>query len=102
MLFSTLQYTIEFQKRGLSHAHILLFLHSEEKNTTTLEIDNIISAETPNCRTYPVGYATVSQFMLHGPCGKVNIKASCMPKNFAQNTFQKHFVAVLQLTKMVS
>ena len=37
--------TIEFQDRGLPHAHILLWVERKDKNMTTGEIDNIISGE---------------------------------------------------------
>ncbi|XP_070004772.1 uncharacterized protein [Nicotiana sylvestris] len=39
-------YTVEFQKRGLSHAHILLFLLNKYPNVG--DIDGIISAELPD------------------------------------------------------
>ena len=41
-------YTIEFQKRGLPHIHLLLFLHSDNKYPSSDEIGQIISAEIPS------------------------------------------------------
>ncbi|XP_042059505.1 uncharacterized protein LOC121804017 [Salvia splendens] len=41
-------YTVEFQKRGLPHAHILLFLSNEDKQPKPQRIDEIISAELPD------------------------------------------------------
>ena len=41
-------YTIEFQKRGLPHAHILLWLDGENRLHNGSNIDKIISAELPN------------------------------------------------------
>ncbi|KAM3376007.1 hypothetical protein P3S68_014721 [Capsicum galapagoense] len=41
-------YIIEFQKRGLPHAHIFLFLHEHNKYPTAVDIDKIITAEIPD------------------------------------------------------
>nr|GFA01372.1 PIF1 DNA helicase/replication protein A1-like protein [Tanacetum cinerariifolium] len=41
-------YTSGFQKRGLLHCHILLWLETEDKITTTAKIDKYISSEIPN------------------------------------------------------
>ncbi|CAH1428732.1 unnamed protein product [Lactuca virosa] len=41
-------YTVEFQKRGLPHVHICLFIHSDYKLPTVEHIDWVISAEIPN------------------------------------------------------
>ena len=35
-------YVIEFQKRGLPHAHILLFFHPEDRPRTTDDVDKHI------------------------------------------------------------
>ncbi|XP_074306350.1 uncharacterized protein LOC141641592 [Silene latifolia] len=45
------------QKRGLPHAHILLFLHREDKFPEAADIDKIISAEIPNPVENPVLHA---------------------------------------------
>ncbi|GJR09502.1 ATP-dependent DNA helicase PIF1 [Tanacetum coccineum] len=63
-------YVIEFQKRGLPHAHILLWLEDHYKCRTPEEIDDIISAELPSPTDDPTGYKAVTDYMLHGPCGK--------------------------------
>lgn len=41
-------FTIEFQKRGLPHAHILITLHPDNKLMTPEAIDKYISAEIPS------------------------------------------------------
>ncbi|GKC27308.1 helicase [Tanacetum coccineum] len=49
-------YVIEFQKRGLPHAHILLWLEEHSKCKTPSEIDYIISVELPSPTDDLVGY----------------------------------------------
>ncbi|KAI9084741.1 hypothetical protein K1719_033147 [Acacia pycnantha] len=41
-------YTVEFQKRGLSHAHIILWLSESDKIRSSFEVDQVISAEIPD------------------------------------------------------
>ncbi|XP_077223478.1 uncharacterized protein LOC143857091 [Tasmannia lanceolata] len=50
---------IEFQKRGLAHAHILLWLHQSDKYPTPYDIDKIISAEIPDVKNDVAAYAVV-------------------------------------------
>ena len=69
--FLTVLYTIEFQKRGLPHAHILLWF-KEDPKVTTEAIDSFISAEIPDPIEDLLGYSLVSQFMMHDPCGVMN------------------------------
>ena len=82
-------YTIEFQKRGLPHAHILLIVDPSDKPLTTEEIDNVVSAEIPDPVRYPLAHQTVVNRMIHGPCGVINPEAVCMD---AQKSTQKTFV----------
>ncbi|XP_076951280.1 uncharacterized protein LOC143624552 [Bidens hawaiensis] len=95
-LFGKLQadnvvYTIEFQKRGLPHAHICLFLHSEHKIHNPENIDKFISAEIPYPNEDPELYSLVSDHMMHGPCGVANPKCSCMVDNSCSKKFPKKF-----------
>ena len=39
--------TVEFQKRGLSHLHLLVFMSPEDKILSTDLLDRVISAEIP-------------------------------------------------------
>ncbi|KAK9725314.1 hypothetical protein RND81_05G136000 [Saponaria officinalis] len=83
-------YTIEFQKRGLPRAHILLFLHPDHKCKTAADIDNIISAEIPDPDDHEA-YNAVKQFMIHGPCGNANKKATCMSEGKCTKHYPKRF-----------
>src|SRR5215471_11463875 len=53
-------YVIEFQKRGLPHAHILLILASKDKLRSVEEYDFIVSAEIPDLTLHPLAYETVA------------------------------------------
>ncbi|KAL5122957.1 ATP-dependent DNA helicase PIF1 [Glycine soja] len=87
-------YTIEWQKRGLSHAHTLIFLHPSNKYPNPKDIDNIISAEIPNKDTHPELYQIVSNHMMHGPCGLANRRAPCMANGKCFKFFPKKFQPV--------
>nr|XP_016476652.1 PREDICTED: uncharacterized protein LOC107798197 [Nicotiana tabacum] len=63
-------YTVEFQKRGLPHAHFLIILTNEYKLLTPAAYNNIISAEIPDENAEPDLHSLVLKHMMHGPCGK--------------------------------
>ena len=48
-------WTIEYQKRGLPHMHLLLFLHPEDRFLTPEHIEEIICAELPTPLQNPTG-----------------------------------------------
>ena len=83
--------TVEYQKRGLPHAHILLFLHHDDKHPTAAEIDRIISVEIPYLNEEPLVYEAVKQYMVHGPCGSINSRAGCMIEKKCTKHFPKKF-----------
>ncbi|XP_020962284.1 uncharacterized protein LOC107606362 isoform X4 [Arachis ipaensis] len=85
-------YTIEFQKRGLPHAHILLFLHKDDKYPTAEDIDKIISAEIPDKELDPEYYEAVEKHMMHGPCGMARKDSPCMENGKCIRRFPKRFV----------
>ncbi|XP_028767101.1 uncharacterized protein LOC114724813 [Neltuma alba] len=93
-IFGTIRaevYTIEFQKRGLPHAHILLFLDENDKIKDPKAIDRIISAEIPDKHSSSILYDLVQKYMIHGPCGIVNPKSPCMKDNKCSKYFPKKF-----------
>jgi hypothetical protein len=78
-------HVIEFQKRGLPHAHIILWLHKNDKLNTPEKIDAFISAEVPDPIYEPELHELVTEFMVHGPCGEKNPDLRCMRFNKAIN-----------------
>ncbi|GJU76542.1 ATP-dependent DNA helicase PIF1 [Tanacetum coccineum] len=85
-------YVIEFQKQGLPHAHILLWLEERFKYTTPDEINDIIIAKIPSPTEDPDGYKVVSEFMLHGPCGKDAKYAPCTTEGKCSKHYPKVFL----------
>ncbi|XP_075194167.1 uncharacterized protein LOC142294949 [Anomaloglossus baeobatrachus] len=83
-------HVIEFQKRGLPHAHILLILDTNSKIHTEEDIDNIVWAEIPNQQQYPELYDIVVSHMVHGPCGVLNPASPCMQNGKCTKKFPKH------------
>lgn len=84
-------YTVEFQKRGLPHAHILIWLNEENKLKTGNDIDKIISAELPDPALYPSLSTAVSNYMMHGPCGLANKSSPCMKNGRCEKFYPKDF-----------
>jgi len=68
-------YTVEWQKRGLPHTHILLWLQQKLRST---DIDAVISAEFPDPDQDPVLFEVIKKHMVHGPCGDLNRNSKCM------------------------
>ncbi len=71
-------WVIEFQKKGLPHAHILLILDEASKLRTTEDYDLMVSAEILDLIRHPEAYETVTSCMVHGPCGPDFLNAQCM------------------------
>ena len=70
-------YVIEFQKRGLPHAHILIILDQKDKPRNTSDYDDIVSAELPDKSDESL-YECIVKHNIHGPCGEHNINSPCM------------------------
>ena len=82
-------YTIEFQKRGLPHAHLILFLADADKPQTTQDVDRLVSAEIPDPQVQPEFHDTVKRHMMHGPCGDLDADCVCMENGECKKHFPK-------------
>ncbi|XP_071582444.1 uncharacterized protein [Temnothorax nylanderi] len=68
-------YSVEWQKRGLPHIHILLWL---EQRIFPDMIDKVICAEIPDPVQDSLLHNIVKANMIHGPCGGLNRNSPCM------------------------
>lgn len=79
-------YSVEWQKRGLPHAHILIWLVDKVRPE---EIDKIISAEIPDPNVDQELFDIVTTNMIHGPCGTLNMMSPCMDNGKCTKRFPK-------------
>lgn len=89
-------YSIEWQKRGLPHAHILIWLKEKIRST---DIDKIISAEIPNRVEDPILFEVVTKNMIHGPCGSINNRSPCMVDGRCSKKFPRSLLQETQTGK---
>jgi hypothetical protein len=78
-------YTVKYQKRGLLHAHIIIFLAGGHAFSEPETIDNLIRAELPDRALDPNRSLTeiVKQVMVYNLCGPLKPRAICMKKAYA-------------------
>lgn len=91
LCYNTVVYTIEFQKRGLPHAHILLWFEGFRGEATAADIDQYISAELPDRDTDREGFELVKRHMIHGLCGKRRPQSPCMEKGECTKKYPKAY-----------
>jgi hypothetical protein len=95
-------WVIEFQKRGLPHAHMLVILADDDRISCSAEVDNIICAQLPpDPNTFLEGSkekaqaarleSIVMQNMIHGPCGALNPSSPCMVDGKCSKIYPKTF-----------
>ncbi|POW04311.1 hypothetical protein PSTT_10476 [Puccinia striiformis] len=82
-------YTIEFQKRGLPHAHFVVFLKPGSVPRTPEAIDCLVTAEIPDPEREPRLHKIVKRCMLHGPC---NPNSMCWKNGSCGKNFPKEFL----------
>ncbi|KAJ0495305.1 putative helitron helicase-like domain-containing protein [Helianthus annuus] len=92
-------YTIEFQKRGLPHCHTLVWVTETNKIRDASDVDSYITAEFLDPNSEPVLYKTITECMIHGPCGLLNPNAPCMHEGKCSKHFPKSFQAATQFDK---
>ena len=90
-------FTIEFQKQGLPHIHLLIFLKQQFKICNAKHVNSIVSAQIPDPVAYPLLYATVTKCMIHGPCGPEFPNAPCMVNRNCSKHYPKDFCAKTHL-----
>ncbi|XP_021775482.1 uncharacterized protein LOC110739322 [Chenopodium quinoa] len=86
---AALIYVVEFQKRGLPHAHILLILAHGYKIKDAAAFDNFVTTEIPSTKN-PHLREVVLSHMMHGPCmkhmGRIGVCKYGYPKPFVTKT----------------
>ena len=82
---------IEFQKRGLVHAHVVLFLDGESKKRLAdpAEVDKIIKAEIPGNDDEELRKRVIHH-MIHGPCN-TGTDERCLSNGTCKRHFPKEF-----------
>ena len=77
-------HTVEFQKRGLPHIHILIILDGQDRVKNSDDYDSIVSAEIPDKDENPRLYALVMGNMIHYHT-KMCWRDGCCTKNFPKD-----------------
>ena len=88
--------SIEWQKRGLPHAHIVLWLDPDDKPRPDT-VDLFVSAEIPDRDAEPELYNIVTTKMVHGPCGAHRPAAPCLADGVCTKRYPKEFNAVTEV-----
>ncbi|GBM86841.1 hypothetical protein AVEN_225062-1 [Araneus ventricosus] len=84
-------YSIEWQERSLTH--ILIWLKDK---ILPGDVDNVIRAEIPDIQQDPVPFEIVSKYMIHGPCGALNMKSPCMKDKKCTKRFPRKMICETQ------
>jgi ATP-dependent DNA helicase PIF1 len=85
-------YVVEFQKRGLAHAHFLLIMEQRYKLTCPEQYDHFICDELPDKVKYLLLYNMVIKHMMHGPCVQFNPNLLCTKgRTSCKNNYPRPF-----------
>ena len=80
-------YVIEFQKRGLPHAHIAIAFKDEWKIKSGKEVDLMVSAEIPDPKKHPKLNKIVLQNNIHVCNSNANDPTSCIENGICKKGF---------------
>lgn len=92
-------YSIEYQKRGGIHAHLIIWNENKLIDEKISFIDNIIHSHLPDSNKYPKTFKKVMKHMIHDPCDvRQSDKKKCVcykeqtcskkfPKSIVQETY---------------
>ncbi|GFQ83182.1 ATP-dependent DNA helicase PIF1 [Trichonephila clavata] len=83
----------EWQKRGLPHPHILVWL---QETLHVHKVDDFISAEIPNPEEDPELFNCITTQMVHGPCGVINPFSPCMKNGRCTKRYPRDFLKETQ------
>lgn len=86
-------YTVEWQKSGLHHIHIFVWL---KEKIRLKSIDNVISAKLPDPDLDPALYEIIKTYMIHGLCGSLNTSYPCMFDGTCTKKYPRPFLKETQ------
>jgi len=84
-------YTIKFQKRGLPHAHLLLWVAENDAPSPIEAINRSVFAELPDPEVNQPLAEVVERHMIHGPLRRSELKLSMHEKRKVQQELSKGF-----------
>ena len=93
--------TVEFQKRGLPHIHIVVILADDCKPRSPDEVNKMVSAEIPDPQINPTLHRIITANNIHGPCGNINRNSPCMVGEGAERKCSKKFPKKLSADTML-
>ena len=107
-------HSIEFQKKGFPHIHIIIWLKDRD-HLTPDEIDKIMCAEIPDAKVSVItrdehGITVQSEkenplrelvgtMMMQGPCGDINPSRGFMKEGHGKHGYPKDFVSTMELNE---
>ena len=80
---------MNFKKRGLPHAHILICLEDKDKIKNIHDVKKIVSAQIPDINLHPLAFKTASKCLMHGPCGPAFPDVPCMKDGLCSKKYPK-------------